>query len=387
MNYIENSFNRLKIYCEKEKFRGWDPYDGLNSKIFKLLPLKNLRLCKLFWIQLFKHLPTNFRGLFLIPKEYNPKGLALFLSGYVNLYKIFGRKECREKIDFLINKLENLQSKGYSGMCWGYNFDWQSRTFFIPKFTPNIIVSTFVGNALLDVYEIDKENKYLEIAVSICDFILKDLNRNYENNTFCFSYSPLDNSKIFNASLLASKFLARVYSFTENEFLKNEAKKSVEFCTKYQNQDGTWHYGLADNQRWVDSFHTGYNLEAIYEYQKYSHDESYRDFFDIGLKYYLSNFFTSEGIPKYYNNSIYPIDVHSVAQLVVLLAKTEFFEEELGLINKVLHWIIKNMQDEKGFFYYQIKRYYKIRIPYIRWSQAWMFYALTLYMKKIKLLQ
>ena len=30
---IDNSFNKLKTYCEKEQFKGWDPYDGLNSKI------------------------------------------------------------------------------------------------------------------------------------------------------------------------------------------------------------------------------------------------------------------------------------------------------------------------------------------------------------------
>ena len=26
------SFKKLKQYCEDEGFKGWDPYDGLNSK-------------------------------------------------------------------------------------------------------------------------------------------------------------------------------------------------------------------------------------------------------------------------------------------------------------------------------------------------------------------
>ena len=29
---IKKSFKALKSYCEAEDFKGWDPYDGLNSK-------------------------------------------------------------------------------------------------------------------------------------------------------------------------------------------------------------------------------------------------------------------------------------------------------------------------------------------------------------------
>ena len=32
-------FNKLRQYCESEHFKGWDPYDGLNSKIFQNIPL------------------------------------------------------------------------------------------------------------------------------------------------------------------------------------------------------------------------------------------------------------------------------------------------------------------------------------------------------------
>jgi hypothetical protein len=35
------------------------------------------------------------------------------------------------------------------------------------------------------------------------------------------------------------------------------------------------------------------------------------------------------------------------------------------------------MQTEQGYFYYQLKPLYPIDIPYMRWSQAWMLYALS----------
>jgi hypothetical protein len=38
---------------------------------------------------------------------------------------------------------------------------------------------------------------------------------------------------------------------------------------------------------------------------------------------------------------------------------------------------MQNLRDETGFFYYQQRRFFKVRIPYMRWSEAWMMYALA----------
>ena len=85
---ITSSFIALKSYCEAENFAGWDPYDGLNSKIFNALPFKHWDLARLAWIQGFKRSPINFRKLLLVPKEHNAKGIALFLSGFCNIYDL-----------------------------------------------------------------------------------------------------------------------------------------------------------------------------------------------------------------------------------------------------------------------------------------------------------
>ena len=90
-----NSFNSLRRFCESQQFKGWDPYDGLNSKVFQAIPfLKKSALCRLIVIQGFKRCPVNVRLLALVPKEYNAKGIGLFLQGYCNLYKaIYDRPE------------------------------------------------------------------------------------------------------------------------------------------------------------------------------------------------------------------------------------------------------------------------------------------------------
>jgi hypothetical protein len=383
---VLESFNKLSAYCNCQEFKGYDPYDGLTSPFFRSLPVigKN-RLARLIWIQGFKKSPLNLRPLFGIRKDYNPKALGLFLSGYMSLYKCENRKNYLDKIVYFSNKILEVATAGYSGECWGYNFDWESRAFFLPKYTPTIVVSSFVANALLDAFEILSDEKLLKAARSTCDFILKDLNRTFDDNgNYIFSYSKFDNSSVYNASLLGARLLARTYSFTGESMLIDEARKSVDYVCNSQNNDGSWPYGKLPFHQWIDSFHTGFNLECISDYMKYSGDLSNINCLYKGYNYYINTFFTKEGVSKYYNSSIYPIDIHAPAQLIITVCKLGKFNENYNLINNVLNWTITNMQSNKGFFYYQVWKHYKIKISYMRWSQAWMFYAMSLYLLNAK---
>lgn len=378
---LHHSFNALRVYCEKEAFKGWDPYDSLNSRLFQSLPfLRNNRLARLAWIQLFKRSPVNLRRITGVAKDYNPKGLGLFLHGYCNLYRVEQRPEYIAQIHSLAQKVISLQSKGYSGNCWGYNFDWQARAFFQPKYTPTVVATTFIATALMQAYEITGEQQYLDVATGAKAFILKDLNRTYdEHGDFAFSYSPQDKTQVFNASLLGSRLLSQIYKYTGEKALLEEAARSVRFCCRHQQENGAWTYGTLPFHQWIDNFHTGYNLECIQVYQDISGDQSFDLHLKKGLKYYLENFFTEEGIPKYYNDRTYPIDVHTTSQLIITMAQMGLLQQQKHLADKVLGWTITNMQDRRGYFYYQLKKKWSSKIPYIRWAQAWMFYGMSVY--------
>lgn len=384
---IHKSFNKLKSYCEAEGFKGWDPYDGINSKVFKATPFKHWDFGRLAWIQLFKRNPVNLRGIMAVPKEYNAKGVGLFLSGYCKLYKIakagdssFGsEQELLQKITFLADLLEELQTKGYSGACWGYNFDWQARGgLFFPAHTPTVVATTFCASALNEAYEITGKKKYLNLILSSVDFILKDLSRTAHNSGFLFSYSPLKgNNTVYNASLLGAKLLSIAFKYTGNEEYKNVAHQAILAACEAQEKDGSWIYGLLPIQSWIDSFHTGYNLDAIQTYQDNTGDLSFQSNTDKGFDFYINNFFEEDGIPKYYHNKTYPIDIHCPGQLFVTLSSLDRFEKHKKLAEKVLEWTTENMQDSKGFFYYQLKRGISSKISYMRWSNAFMFNAMS----------
>lgn len=387
---IEKSFSSLKSYCEKENFKGWDPYDGLNSKIFNALPFKKWDLARLAWIQGFKRSPINFRKLLVVPKQYNSKGIGLFLSGYCNLHQLaekgntqFGStSELEEKINHLGNLLIELQNKDYSGACWGYNFDWQARRLFLfPKDTPTVVATTFCASALFQAYEITKNELFLNTALSSANFVLNDLGRTEHKSGFLFSYSPLEgNNTVFNASLLGAKLLSICYKYTGNESYKEAASKAVLAACESQSTDGSWVYGLLPVQSWIDSFHTGYNLDAIQAYQENTQDFSFERNLTLGFQYYITHFFEKDGTPKYYHNRTFPIDIHCPGQLLVTVDTLSKYQECSELCEKVVSWSITNMQDKKGYFYYQLKRRISSKIPYMRWSNAFMFKSISHYL-------
>lgn len=381
LTYIE-AFNKLKDYCEKEGFKGYDPFDGLNSSLFKSIPfIKKNRFAKLAWLQFFKRSPVNFRKITGVKKDYNPKGLGLFLQGYCNLYHEEPKKEYLEKINLLISLIKQCASTGYSGTCWGYNFDWQARAFFQPKGTPSVVVTSFIACALLDAFEITGEKELITMARSACDFVLNDLNRHYDNDgDFAFSYCPVDNTQVFNASLLGVRLLCRVYPYTKEAILLQESKKAVSFACKWQQPNGAWAYSPLPFHAWIDNFHTGYNLECINCYQQVSGDTSFNKYMEKGFEYYVNTFFEEDGLPKYYNNKRYPIDMHNTAQLIITLTKLGKLEQYKPLADKVLQWSIDNMfNKKKGYFYYYKEKWFTVNIPYIRWIQAWMFVGLSYY--------
>ncbi len=390
---VHSSFFKLKNYCENQKYKGWDPYDGLNSKFFQATSLKKSSFLRLAWIQLFKRNPINLRSLFLVPKQYNAKGIGLFLEGYCNLYEIaksgnlaYGTEdEILEQINFLSDLLIKIKTRGYSGACWGYNFDWQNRVFFQPRFTPTVVATSFCGEALFKAYEITKNKLQLDCALSACNFIVNDLNRTkIDDYQFIFSYSPLDHSQVYNASLLGAKLLSIGYSYTKNLEWLDLSRRATKTIINKQSSDGSWIYGEHKVQAWKDNFHTGFNLECIWKVVRFTGENSFKKSFNKGIDYYLENFFLHNKIPKYYHDKLYPIDIHSPAQLIITLSHTNLFSKHKELAENVIKWTIDNMQSPNGFFYYQIKKIISSKIPYMRWAQSWMFKSLTEYIKFIE---
>ena len=70
-NEFERVYESLRAWCRGRGYAGADPFDALNSRVFRATPLRRSRLARLAWTQLFKRSPVNLRALALVPEGRN----------------------------------------------------------------------------------------------------------------------------------------------------------------------------------------------------------------------------------------------------------------------------------------------------------------------------
>lgn len=373
---FERALEKLRGYVEAEQFKGYDPYDTLNSFIgFKHFG----KLIPVLAIQFQKRNPINIRPLLGIKKEYNPKAIGLFLYSYCKLQQNFKDRDYSKQINFLFDFLKNNSSKGFSGYCWGYNFDWASSGKYIKAYSPNIVVTSFIARGIFAYYNLTKDPQAKEILLSIQNFILKDLPATETPDGICFSYTTLGKDCCYNASLLAAETLSAVYTLTGEQELLDKCKKAIDFVVARQFPDGHWNYSLdpeTGRERAQIDFHQGYVIDCIKQIMQNTglNDEKYQEAIGKGTEYYFKEQFFESGRSKWRLPKIYPVEIHNQSQGIITFCNSEKHRAFANLVGK---WTIDNMQSEKGYFYYRKLKNYTNKIPYMRWSQAWMFTALT----------
>lgn len=374
---VKSATEKLLAYCRKNDWAGHDPYDALNSRIFLALPWLNSRIPRLVLTQALKRSPVNIRSLALIPPTQNPKAISLFLRAALQMSQVEGMP-VEGLISHFLEKLIELRSTGTPYWCWGYSFPWQTRTIVVPRGAPNLVCTTFIASALLDLYETQPDPRLLEMAASSAEYMLNDLYWR-DGSLASFSY-PLASLRveIHNANFLASALLCRVYKHTGEKKFVEPALAAARSSAARQQADGSWYYGEKPTQKWVDNFHTGYNLSGLRQIDNALGTDEFEPVIQKGFDFYKTHFFREDGAARYFHDKTYPIDIHCVAQSI--LSPLEFLDLDPGNLELSLsafRWALKNMWDERGFFYYRVLRTVKIRTSYMRWSQAWMLLALS----------
>ena len=370
--------HKLFDYCRSDNWAGYDPYDALNSKLLKYIPLLDCLYPRLVMTQILKRSPINFRPMLMIPKTQNPKALALFLMAFLKL-SLNKQFDQGNNLAIIMESIKTLRSPNIPYWCWGYSFPWQGRYLLVPRGEPNLVCTVFVANTLIDVYESNHNTECLAIAASAAEFLLNELYWEDKNGHAGFSYPlPAHQTQVHNANFLGAAFFCRIYNHTGEQNFLEPAMKAARYSAGMQNPNGSWYYGEHETQHWVDNFHTGYNLSALRTICNYLNTVEFEPHIRRGFKFYRDHFFREDGAPKYFHNKTYPIDIHSVAQsIITLLEFRDLDQNNVALANHVLEWAMANMWDEHGYFYYQVTPYYKNKIPYMRWSQAWMLLALA----------
>lgn len=381
-------------------FAGADPYDGLNSRLLApVLPLS--RLMRLAVIQAVKRSPVDLRPLLLVPPGRNPKGLALFLSGLKLLPGLPAADELRPRLADLLLGSASLKdgSPAYgsrdeqpglnervangasdpSPLGWGYNFPWQARAFLQHAYAPTVVATSFALDALADA----DAPAYPEACRRAAAFVMECLHRYEDDDGLCFSYSPTDTTRVYNASLFGAKILSRaathVGSALADEY-RSLALSAGDFVCNRQRDDGAWIYGEASHWGWVDNLHTGFNLETLDFIERSLEPGRWTDPIAAGLTYYRRTMIQPDGTACYYDTKCDPLDAHTFAQTAItLLALQDRAEGLVAQARTVLARADDLMWDagRRGYLFQKSGRI-SSRTIHLRWSQAWMFRALAM---------
>jgi len=380
MDEINLSLDKIKQYIERENFIGFDPYDTLLSPF----PFKSFgKWVPIIATQIQKRNPFNIRPFLGIKKEINPKAFGLFLLGYSLLYSKEKEPKYLERMNYFFNWLKNNSSIGYKGISWGYNFPWANPEQYLKPYVPSAVVTGFVCRGLFNFYKTTKNSDVISILDKAKQFVLEELPRYEDKTGISISYTPLLTDVCYNASLHAGEILASNYFINPDKKLKKIIIDIVNFVVHRQKEDGSWAYSedpRSGKERLQIDFHQGYIIESIYEIKNLVniHNDRWEIALRKGLAYYRSRQFFNSGKSLWRVPIEFPVDIHNQSQGIITFAKMKDYDNEyLGFGKTVAKWTIKNMQDKKGYFYYRINRFYKNRISYIRWSQAWMFVALS----------
>ncbi|HVF55976.1 MAG TPA: hypothetical protein VM934_07475 [Pyrinomonadaceae bacterium] len=379
---LERVYESLHAWCRARGYAGHDPFDALNSRLFQAAPfLRHSSAARLVWTQIFKRSPVNLRTLARVPAGRNPKGTALFALAALARFREQGSAEAEAEARTLLDDLLAVRVKSAAGAAWGYDFDWQSRTFFAPRGTPTLVPTAFAARAFVEAAEAFGDRQYADVASGVCEFILEGLPRSEEGaGEVCFSYIPLKQTRIFNASLLAGETLAAVGALTGSRELCEWAVGAARYVVRCQRADGSWAYGAEWYQSWTDNFHTAFVLVSLSRIIKSCGivEGEFAHTLSRGYEFWRERFFLADGWPKYYHDNSYPADVHSAAAAIVaLLELRDLDADAVSRARTVARWAVDNLYDRRGFFYYQRRRFYTVRTPHMRWAQAWMLYALA----------
>ena len=381
---IEQSLKKLEKWVEDHNYKGYDPADGLTS-FLRPLTFGNLFLDRLL-MQLIWRSPLNLRPLLGVKPLDSNIGRGYMAWGYLARFKLTDGPTYKDKAVSCFKWLKQNKAPGFVHYSWGKMFDFASRGGRQGKYEPITVWTSLIGQAFLDAYEITNDDQYLDIASSICEWILA-IPRNRTNSGLCLNYTPSGdgNCTIHNQSMLAAALLARTSKFTCNSEYLKLAQEAIKYTCTRQLPDGSWYYGEEPKYHWIDNFHTGYNLDALKCYIESTGDNTYENNLKEGFDFFKNNFFESTGRPKYYHNRTYPIDSQCCSQAIETLANFSDYDElSLELAVRVAKWTIENMQDRTGYFYFMRYPMMTLKVPMIHWAQATTYKALSLLLLKME---
>ena len=198
------------------------------------------------------------------------------------------------------------------------------------------------------------------------------------------SYHPNDNGMVVNASAYRAFVLFEASKRFGLEDYVDKAWGNLKFILQNQRKDGSWLYAInSPTEAFIDHFHTCFVLKNLYKVNLVLKDNEVGQALKNGYEYYRRELFNQNGLPKSFaiqpRMQINQLEMYNVAEAISLGAiLCDQIPEAFDLAYRLTLLLAKNFQHRDGYF---LTRIYigglKHKLPFLRWPQAQLFYALT----------
>jgi len=307
---------------------------------------------------------------------------AHYAMGHAFLARDCSGGEHYERAVHFLNVLEKTRCPNYKNFCWGYPFDWVTSSGVIPTGTPLITTTPYAYEAFLQVYQIDKKDKWLAIVRSIAEHTLRDYrDTDAMVDASASSYTPHDNDMVINASAYRAFLLTSAgIHLGKDEYLLT-AERNLRFVLQAQQPDGSWHYSANERRAFIDHFHTCFVLKALAKIDILVGHEGCRHAIARGVDYYTRNLFDTQGLPKPFTKAprttVYRRELYDYAECINLgVLLWGRFPDLDRLLVSVLDDLLSRWQKPDGSYRSRELFLGWDNVPMHRWAQSQVFRSL-----------
>ena len=185
-----DSISRLSEWLEKNDYRGYDTFDGLSARFVRPLTFET-NFLRTVLQQGVRRFPLNLRPLLGVTQEPFHQGHGLSGARLYSASPGDGRAGMGGQSRVCLAVADRAPVARLHRRCWGNHFDYQSRSFYLPKGVPTVVWTSLIGHAFLDGYDHFRAGSLSAVAVSACEHILRDLEYIPRRRlALCISYIP-----------------------------------------------------------------------------------------------------------------------------------------------------------------------------------------------------
>jgi hypothetical protein len=319
-------------------------------------------------------------------KQRLPIADAHYAMGFALLAKLRGTESEYQRAVHFLRILQQTRCPGYDHYCWGYPFDWETRTGTIRQGTPLITTVPYVYEAFAYVYAIDGSLEWRDMLRSIAEHAANDY-RQIEvaagATSTAYTPAPDDSCGVINASAYRASLLMQAANDLAEPRYQEIAMKNLNFVLASQNSNGSWFYSIDGARDFVDHFHTCFVLKALAKIEGLTGCPRCGKAIESGVRYYVKALFDPDGLPLPFSKAprltVYRRELYDYAECINLavLLRGRFSELDRAL-SVVVADLFERWQKKDGSFRSRELLFGWDNVPMHRWAQSQMFRSLCL---------